>query len=121
MATVEVDGLRQFIKALKAKGVAIEDLKDAMHAVGELIARTARPLTNPKSSRLADSIRPTRQQNRAIVRAGGRAVPYAGNQHFGWPARGIAPKLYLYEAADRRRSEIVAKFDAAIKEAITKE
>lgn len=116
MATdgVRVTGLREFTRYLERIGVAVEDLAAVMADVGELIASAARPLTRPQSGVLAGSIRPSRTKSRAVVRAGNARTPYAGVQHFGWAARNIAPKLYLYDALDRRRADVLARFDTGI-------
>lgn len=113
-ASVRVHGLRDLTRALERAGVAVSDLKSVMGEVGEMVAGTARPLTNPKSGRLAGSIRPAKQKTRAVIRAGGTGRPYAGVQHFGWPARNIRPKLYLYEALDQRRGDVLGRFDTAL-------
>ena len=42
--------------------------------------------------------------------AGRAAVPYAGVIHFGWAAHSIAPQPFLYDAADSRADEVLAKF-----------
>lgn len=118
MATVEVTGLRQFVRAMEAKGAALADLKAAMQATGEMIAQTARPLTNPQTGRLAGSVRPSKTKNKAVVRAGGARTPHAAPQHFGWPRRNIRPKLFLYKAADQRRDQILTKFHQEIAKAI---
>ena len=111
---VRVTGLREFTRDLERIGVAASDLSGVMADVGELVAGAARPLTRPKSGRLAGSIRPSKTKTRAVVRAGGAKVPWAGPQHFGWSARNIRPKLYLYAALDQRRAEVLGRFDQGI-------
>lgn len=114
---VRVNGLRDLIKRLDRAGVELSDLKAVMHDVGLMIADTARPLTRPQSGRLARSIRSAKQKNCAIVRA---TTPYARVQHFGWPKRHIKPKLYFYTAMDKRRDEVLSRFQRGIDEAIHK-
>ena len=41
------------------------------------------------------------------VRAGMKAVPYAGPIHFGWGRRNITPQPFLYQAIDRRHAEVL--------------
>ena len=120
MATdaVRVTGLREFTRYLERVGVHAKDLSGVMHDVGQMIADTAKPLTRPVSGSLAGSIRPAKTKTRAVVRAGSARVPYAAPQHFGWAARNIRPKLYLYAALDARRGEVLARFDEGIRNAI---
>lgn len=115
---VQVDGLKDLLNALQRHGVALADLKSVMAEVGGLVAETARPLTRPRSGTLAGTLRPSKTKTKAVVRAGGARAPYAGPQHFGWPARNITPKLFLYTALDRRRADVLARFDAGIENII---
>lgn len=117
---VRVDGLRKFTTALNNIGVELDDLKNVMGDVGEVVASAARPLTRPKSGQLAGTIRPSRTKNKAVVRAGTARAPYAGVIHFGWAARNIRPNPYLYIALDKRRDEVLQRFDQEIASLVTK-
>lgn len=111
---VRVTGLRETVRDLQRIGIQVSDLTSVMHDVGSMVADAAKPLTRPKSGALAGNIRPSRTKTKAVVRAGGARIPYAGVQHFGWAARNIRPKLYLYAALDSRRSEVLARFETGI-------
>jgi hypothetical protein len=111
---VQVDGLKDLLNALQRHGVAVTDMKSVMADVGTIVADDARPLTRPRSGVLAGTLRPSKTKTKAVVRAGGARAPYAGAQHFGWAARNIAPKLYLYTALDRRRADVLARFDRGL-------
>lgn len=103
---IEVEGLKELRKSLKAAGESYADLKEAGLEAADLVASAARPLAPHLSGALAASIRPAGQAKGAVVRAGSASVPYAGVQHFGWPAHNIAPHPFLYEAADSRLGEV---------------
>jgi hypothetical protein len=96
---LEVEGARKLRASLKAAGVGVQDLKDAHKAVADQVARDARPVTPRRSGRLAASVRTSGTQTAAIIRAGKKAVPYAGPIHWGWPSRGIAPQPWLADTA----------------------
>lgn len=97
VATVE--GARQLRASLKRAGIQLSDLKAAHAEVAELVRSRADPRAPRRTGRLAGTMRAAGTQSAAIVRAGTAAVPYAGPIHWGWPARGIVARPWIYEAA----------------------
>lgn len=105
--TVQVNGLKETIRSLKRFGVEVKDLKAAFKRIGDKVATDARTLAPSTSGRLAGSVRAAQQQNKAVIRAGGAKVPYAGVIHYGWPARNIEPHPFLTDAiSDNRTTSI---------------
>lgn len=113
-ARVEITGLRSALRDMQRMGVEAEDLRGLMAGIGELVAGAARPRARRASGRMAASIRPGRNKNRALVRAGGASVPYAGVQHYGWARRNISPNPYLTDALAARQSAVLAAMDAGL-------
>lgn len=111
---IEVEGARELRAALKRAGDDASDLKDAHHAAGEVVVTEARSIVPHLSGRLEGTIRASRAKASATVKAGGAGVPYAGVQHFGWPAHGIEAVPFLYDALDRRRGEVVKAYEDAV-------
>lgn len=111
---VSVDGGRELRRALKAVDGGIADLKSVNKAAAEIVERAALPLVPRRSGALAGSIRSAGQAAGGIVRAGRKAVPYAGPIHFGWAARNIKPQPFLYDALDARRSEVVERYESEV-------
>jgi phage gpG-like protein len=108
--TVRVEGLRETVRSLEKFGTEVADLKAAFKKAGNNVVRAAQPLTNPKSGRLAASIRASNTKNKSEVRAGGARVPYAGVQHYGG-YQGIQGKLYLTKAAEQEQAQTVRIVD----------
>src|SRR5215207_1415950 len=104
---VRLEGIDDLRRALKRAGASLADLKDANERAGRLVATEASDLAPRRTGRLVQSIRPARQVAKAVVRAGGVGVPYAGPIHFGWPAHNIEPQPFLYDAIDRRRADVI--------------
>lgn len=104
--TVQVQGARELRKALKATDDRLDDLKDLHQRAAEPVASEARALVPVLGGDLKDTIRQDRRAAGAAVIAGRRAVPYAGVIHFGWPAHGIEPDPFLYDAADHRADDV---------------
>ena len=48
-----------------------------------------------KTGRLAGSLRVGATKRAGVIRAGRKAVPYAGPVNYGWPARRIKPCLFV--------------------------
>ena len=110
-ARIEVEGDREVRRALKRLGDSAKAGLRATHAESaEIVADAARGIVPRRSGALAASIRSSGQIGAGVVRAGRAAVPYAGVIHFGWAAHSIAPQPFLYDAADARADEVLAKF-----------
>ena len=140
---VRVVGLRQFQKQLTALGDdAVDELKRAhleaakivegeakrivpRHGSTSVISGTPYWRTPPHASgNMANTIRSAGQRRGGYVRAGRKAVPYAGPVHFGWPNRPneakewqggpIAPNPFLYSALDARRDQVEFAFSQGL-------
>lgn len=122
MATggVRVEGLTKVTRALKGLGLEVDDLKDAFATIAreatEVIARKA----PHKSGRLASTVRGNRAQNKAVVRAGKSAVPYAGPINYGWPKRGISASLFMQRGDAEYAPQAVKRLEQELESAITR-
>ena len=116
---LELVGYRQLKKELRQLGdEAVASLKQTNKEAADLVADTARPDIPVRSGRLKSTLRTTGTMRGGVVRMGRKAIPYAGPIHFGWPnrpnaAKGwrggpIRPNPFLYEAMDRRVTEVMA-------------
>lgn len=108
---VRVRGLRETARALQRAGAAGTDMRDAMRRLGGMVARAAAPRAPRVSGRLAGSVRGGGGKTKAVVRAGGARVPYAGVRHYGWPARNIEPAPFLLDALQRERPRLYVELD----------
>ena len=88
-ATVQVEGLREYIRALEQAGVEVEDLKDVFGEIASESAAVAAPVVPRRTGTLAGTVRGNRAKNKAVVTIGKARTPYAGPIIWGWPARGI--------------------------------
>lgn len=116
---VEVKGLRALSRDLKrVDDDMAKKLREIAKDAAETVASTARTLVPYRSGDLQASIRAGATARSGVVRVGKRAVPYAGPIHFGWLRRHIAPQPFLYQALDRRRTEVVEAFERQVEELI---
>lgn len=113
-AKVEITGLRSTLRDMQRMGAEAEELRGLMEQIGELVVSAARPLARRESGAMAGSIRAGRVKTRAVVRAGGARIPYAGVQHYGWARRNISPNPYLTNALVSRQSAVLAALDKGL-------
>lgn len=119
-AVMKIEGFNKTVRALNRAGAEAQDMKDLMHSLGSLVVKTARPLTPHKTGRLAGSIRAGRGKTKAVVTAGRKSIPYAGVQHYGWPAHHIKASMFLVKALEVKSEEIVRNLVKGIGEICTK-
>tara|TARA_Y100001970_G_C13816930_1_gene642862 strand:+ start:252 stop:698 length:447 start_codon:yes stop_codon:yes gene_type:complete len=122
----EVVGDRQFQRQLKRLDTLVDDLKEFHTDLGELVMREALTRVPVRSGDLRDTVRSSGTKTRATVRAGYKAVPYAGPVHWGWPTRPapfmgwrggpIRPNPFLYDALDDRRDEVIRAYEDKIED-----
>jgi hypothetical protein len=113
----EVQGINKLRQALlKLEEGAREDFKQAGFQAATIVVDEAKRLVPYRTGALAESIRAGKVVSGAKVYAGKARVPYAGPIHFGWANRNIAPNPFLYEAADRRVSEVMDAYLAQVYE-----
>lgn len=80
---VRITGLRETVRDLERLGVSVEDLKDAFGDISRDVAADASRIVPVATGSLQASIRPARNKNKAVVRAGTARVPYAGVINYG--------------------------------------
>lgn len=119
-AVMRIEGFNKTMRALNRAGAETQDMKTLMHTLGSLVVKTARPLTPHKTGRLTSSIRAGRGKTKAVVTAGRKSIPYAGVQHYGWPAHHIKSTMFLVKALEAKNEEIVRTLVKGIGEICTK-
>lgn len=115
---IRVEGLSKTVRALAKAGADAQDMKDLMHTLGSLVVHAATPPT--VSGALDGSMRAGRGKTKAVIRAGGARVPYAGVVHYGWPARGIRAQPFLTDALTSQRAKLIAALDAGLGDILRK-
>lgn len=116
-AQVQVKGINPLVRALKRAGDEdmLAALKEANAEAAGKVHTAAAPRVPVESGSLLASLRGSATARAGYVRAGRKSSsPYSGVIHFGWPARGISPQPFLFDALDSRRSEVESLFAARI-------
>jgi HK97 gp10 family phage protein len=119
---VQIEGLRETLRDLRDLGKdAKEDMKETHRRAGEIVAAAAKPLAPVRTGALSKTIVSSPTQYQGRVRIGrGASVPYAGPIHFGWPARGIRPQPFIYDALDGRREQVLQTYESRIGDLIAR-
>ncbi len=94
---VEVRGLAELQAGLREVMAALQDLQVVQEIAADA-ADLAASFAPRRSGKLRASIKGNKSKNKATVKAGSARVPYAAAVNFGWPARNIAPRLFMQRA-----------------------
>lgn len=115
---VRVEGLNRVVRKLSRAGADAEDMRGLMHSLGQIVVDGAN--VPVRTGRLSTNVRSGRGKTKAVVRAGGARVPYAGVIHYGWPARGIAPQPYLTDALQAKHDQIFTALEQGINDLLAR-
>lgn len=116
---IQIDGLSECLRALKAVGTPVEAIKEANRTAGELVARTARNTANFKhgTGKLRNTIRVANVSTNVKIRAGNARTPYANPIHWGWFRdkkrgfnRNILPNPFMAKALGYTREEVMTTY-----------
>ncbi len=112
---VRIEGLSKLAKELESVGVNIDDLGQAFGQIAREAADEMRKHIPRRSGNLANTIKPGRSKNRAVVSVGSKRVPYAAPINYGWPKRNIAPAGFIEATDEAMRDRAVSTIEQAIK------
>ena len=113
--SIKIQGAKELRRELRKMGDDMQDLKELNLDVATIVSDRAKDLVPRRTGNLADTIRPAGTKTAGRVRAGFKRVPYAGVIHFGFPARGIKPQPFLYDALDERHNEVFETYFKGVK------
>lgn len=117
---IEVQNLTETLRRLSKAGADAEDMRDLMRSTGEIVAGAARRHVPYRSGALASSIRAGRGKTKAVVRAGRASVPYAGVQHYGWPARNITGRMFMVQGLNEARGPAITHLEQGLRDLLRK-
>jgi len=118
---VRVEGLNDTRRKLKKLGDDVnygDQFLAVNKTLADAVAADSKNYVPVLTGGLQGTIRAAASKTSGRVKAGYKAVPYAGPIHFGWPARFIKPQPFIYDAIDRRRDQIKDRYDQLVKKLI---
>lgn len=95
----QVEGGREIRRSLRQAGEDMQNLKDAHKEAAQIAATASADLAPERSGRLKNTIRAAGTATAGILRAGKKAVPYAGPIHWGWEDRNIVAQPFMADGA----------------------
>lgn len=101
-ARIEVVGLKRLRASMRAAGLDVRDLRDLNKkaaSVAEPWVRARTPVGPAERGHIKSTVRSGGSGSAGVIRVGGKARPYAGVVHYGWPARNIRPNTWVVDAA----------------------
>ena len=117
---VRLEGARELRRTLRAAGDDLGDLKRAHAEAAGIVVPVAQAGAPRETGKLAATIRGSGTKTQAIVRAGFAAVPYAGVQEWGWPARNIPAQPYLIPAGQATEPAWIGAYEAEVDRILAK-
>jgi hypothetical protein len=118
---VRVENLSKVRRQLKQLGDDVnygDQFLAVNKTLADAVAGDARNYVPFLTGALEGTIRAAASKTSGRVKAGYKAVPYAGPIHFGWPARFIKPQPFIYDAIDKRRGEIKDRYERLVEKLI---
>lgn len=115
---VRVEGLSKAVRALQGLGLEVDDLKNAFATIATEATEAIASKVPRRTGRLAGSVRGNRAKSKAVVRAGKKAVPWAGPINYGWRARGIEPSLFMQRGETEYTPKAVSRLEQELETAI---
>jgi hypothetical protein len=110
VSAVQVNGAAALYRQLKELGVSPEAIKAANKETGSKILSESLNEVPVRSGLLRSTIRMAELQNKVVIRAGRKSVPYANPIHWGWFKRGIKPNPFFSRVLGWNREEILANY-----------
>ena len=107
---VQVEGLSNLVRTLKAAEIDLNELKVATQTAGRIVLAAAQLNAPVDTGDLRGSGKQNRARRRAVITFGKASVPYAAPIHWGWPSRNIAAQPFASQAAQSTEPIWVAAY-----------
>ena len=125
--SIQVEGLSQLFRALKAVGTPVEAIASANKEAALPVARTAKNIAPVRSGALRNTVRVGPATTNVKIRAGLAKVPYANPIHWGWfydkknfITKNIKPNPFMARALGYNRDEVLSNYVRSMKKLIDK-
>lgn len=116
--SMQLRGVRELSRALRSAGGDLDDLKTTNRQAADVVSPVAAQLAPKRTGRLASTVRSGATRRAGVVRAGKKAVPYAGVINYGWPKRNIKASLFMNRAAKQTEPQWTQIYNQAVQKII---
>lgn len=118
--SISVEGEAQVKAALDKVERDLTDRLSLNKELSEDLSKKASAMAPRLTGELASSVKGNPSNEKAQILAGSNAVPYAGVQEYGWPAKNIQAQPYLRPAVFNNMGYIVEKYNNYIESIVKK-
>lgn len=118
--SVNVTGIEEVTKLLNQVVNNLESMTSANKEISQTLSSKASAMAPRATGALASSVKGNPSGQKAQIMAGSNAVPYAGVQEYGWPAKNIQAQPYLRPAVYDNMGYIVEKYNNYIESIVKK-
>lgn len=118
--SISVEGEAQVKAALDKVERDLTDRLSLNKELSQDLSRKASAMAPRLTGALASSVKGNATNDKAQILAGSQAVPYAGVQEYGWPAKNIQAQPYLRPAVYDNMGYIVEKYNNYIESIVKK-
>ena len=118
--SISVEGEQQVKVALAKVEKDLVDRSELNKDLSNELSRKASAMAPRLTGALASSVKGNASNDKAQILAGSNAVPYAGVQEYGWPAKNIQAQPYLRPAVFDNMDYIVEKYNNYIESIVKK-
>lgn len=110
-----VVGQKRFVQTMRKAGADLDELKGVNREAAEIALPAVQALAPVgKTGRLSKSLRAGATKKAGVIRAGRKAVPYAGPVNYGWPGHHIKPRLYVNNGVARSENAWMKPYEAFV-------
>lgn len=117
-ANISIQGVKEVKDSLDKLARDLESNIELNKELSTTLSQKASAMAPRLTGALASSVKGNPSADKAQILAGSAAVPYAGVQEYGWPARNIKAQPYLNPAVNDNMGYIIEKYNDSIQKAI---
>ena len=111
-------GVSRLASSLKKAGVDMTRLKDDYRKMAGVVKTDVGNVIPVRTGRLKRSLRSSATQKSGVVRAGTKAVPYAGVINYGWPGHNIEAQHYMETGLMNAEDQVLELYRQALENAL---
>ena len=119
-ANINIQGVKEVKDALNKLERDLAENEELNKELSSTLSQKASAMAPRLTGALASSVVGNPSAEKAQIMAGSNAVPYAGVQEYGWPARNIQAQPYLRPAVYNNIGYIIEKYNDSIQKTIKK-
>lgn len=115
---LDARGTRRLATTLRRAGVDMTRLKDDYRKMAGVVETDVNKVIPVRTGRLRRTLRSSATQKSGVVRAGTKAVPYAGPINYGWPGHNIEGQHFMETGLVNAEDQVLELYAQALQNAL---